>query len=98
MQWAMLFASMILISVGQGIASPTYTTLVAEAAPPDKRGEALGYQQSAGALARIAGPVIAGALFDSVGIGSPYLFGGALFLIALAAVWTVTRPVELKVP
>lgn len=93
MKWTMLFASMVLISVGQGIASPSTTALVAEAAPPDKRGEALGYQQSAGAFARIAGPIIAGALFDHVGIGSPYLVGGILFLIALVAVWSVTRPV-----
>ena len=92
-QWTVLFISLILISVGQGIASPSYTTLVAEAAPEDRRGEALGYQQSASALARIAGPVIAGALFDSVGIGSPYVFAGVLFLLALIAAWTVTRPV-----
>ena len=90
-QWAMLFASMVLISVGQGIASPSTTTLVAEAAPPERRGEALGYQQSAGAFARIAGPVIAGALFDNAGIGSPYLVGGVLFLVATATIWGITR-------
>jgi len=92
MQWAMLFAAMVLVSVGQGIVSPSATALVAEAAPADRRGEALGYQQSAGAFARIAGPVIAGALFDNVGIGSPYLVGGVLFIAALCAVWSVTRP------
>ncbi len=92
MQWAMLFAAMVLVSVGQGIASPSVTSLVTEAAPANKRGEALGYQQSAGAFARIAGPVIAGALFDHVGIGSPYLVGGILFIAALIAVWGITRP------
>lgn len=91
MQWVLLFTSMVLISVGQGIVSPSTTALVAEAAPPDRRGEALGYQQSAGAFARIAGPVIAGALFDSAGIGSPYLLGGVLFLAAIVAVWPVTQ-------
>ncbi len=93
MQWAMLFGAMVLVSVGQGIVSPSSTSLVAEAAPADRRGEALGYQQSAGAFARIAGPVIAGALFDHAGIGSPYLVGGILFVAALGAVWSVTRPV-----
>ena len=91
MQWVLLFTSMVLISVGQGIVSPSTTALVAEAAPPDRRGEALGYQQSAGAFARIAGPVIAGALFDSAGIGSPYLLGAVLFLAAIVAVWPVTQ-------
>lgn len=90
-QWTLLFVSLILVSVGQGIVSPSTTALVAEAAPPDRRGEALGYQQSAGAFARIAGPVVAGALFDSAGIGSPYLVGGLLFLAALVAVWPVTQ-------
>lgn len=96
MQWAMLFAAMVLVSVGQGIASPSVTSLVTEAAPANKRGEALGYQQSAGAFARIAGPVIAGALFDHVGIGSPYLVGGVLFIAALIAVWSVTRPAVIS--
>jgi MFS family permease len=95
MQWAMLFGAMVLVSVGQGIVSPSSTSLVAEAAPPDRRGEALGYQQSAGAFARIAGPIIAGALFDHAGIGSPYLVGGILFMAALGAVWSVTRPIVL---
>ena len=92
MQWVMLFGSMVLVSVGQGIVSPSATSLVVDAAPADRRGEALGYQQSAGAFARIAGPIIAGALFDHAGIGSPYLVGGLLFLAALGAVWSVTRP------
>jgi MFS family permease len=96
MQWTMLFIAMVLVSVGQGIASPSVTSLVAEAAPADKRGEVLGYQQSAGAFARIAGPVVAGALFDHVGIGSPYLVGGMLFLAALIAVWGVTRAANLS--
>ena len=97
MQWTMLFASLVLVSVGQGIVSPSTTALVAEAAPPDRRGEALGYQQSAGAFARIAGPVIAGALFDNAGIGSPYLLGAILFVVALLAVWPVTRSPQHEV-
>ena len=93
MQWIMLFISMAFISFGQGVASPSTTALVAAAAPPERRGEALGYQQSAGAFARIAGPVVAGALFDHVGVGAPYFVGGLLFIVALIAVWPVTEPV-----
>ena len=90
-QWTLLFISLILLSVGQGIVSPSTTALVAETAPPDRRGEALGYQQSAGAFARIAGPVLAGALFDRAGIGSPYLVAGVFFLIAVFIVWPITQ-------
>jgi MFS family permease len=62
------------------------TTLVAQAAPADRRGEALGYQQSAGALARIIGPIVAGLLFDHVGYGAPYMVGGVLTAIAVLLV------------
>ena len=90
-QWAMLFIALALISFGQGIASPSSTSLVTEAAPVDRRGEALGYQQSMGAFGRIAGPILAGAMFDSVGVGSPYIVGAVLFAVALIAIVTIPR-------
>ena len=49
----------------------------------DDAGQALGFQQSAGALARIAGPALAGRLFD-VRVPLPYLVGAGLTLAALA--------------
>jgi DHA1 family tetracycline resistance protein-like MFS transporter len=89
--WAPLFVVLFLVAVGQGVFGPSSGALVAELAPEEKRGEALGYQQSAGALGRVAGPVLGGVLFDAAGTGAPYLFGAALMLIALAAVWSLTR-------
>jgi MFS transporter, DHA1 family, tetracycline resistance protein len=88
--WPMLFLALFLLAFGQGIATPSTTALVTEAAPPDRRGEALGYQQSVGAFARIAGPITAGLLFDGVNAGTPYVIGGVLFFVALVAVWPVT--------
>ena len=90
--WATLVVSMLLLAFGQGVATPSITALVTEVAPPERRGEALGYQQSAGAFGRVAGPILAGALFDHVGVGSPYVVGGVLFVIALAVVPTVRVP------
>lgn len=92
MVWIMLFASMLLLAFGQGVASPSITALVTETAPPDRRGEALGYQQSAGAFARIAGPIIAGALFDHVGVGAPYAVGAALAVLAVTLLIASPRP------
>ena len=83
--WLVLFVALATLALGQGVATPSLTSLVAEAAPEDRRGEALGYQQSAGALARIAGPVAAGAVFDGVGVGAPYVVGGVLVVLALLA-------------
>ncbi len=92
MGWPMLLIALVLLSLGQGLASPSSTALVTEESPPDRRGEALGYQQSVGAFGRIAGPVLAGALFDHVGVGAPYFIGALLFAVALSGVWRITRP------
>lgn len=91
--WAPLFVVLFLIAVGQGVFSPSNSALVAELAPEEKRGEALGYQQSAGALGRVVGPVSGGVLFDAAGTGAPYVFGAALMLVAFVAVWSLTQPV-----
>jgi DHA1 family tetracycline resistance protein-like MFS transporter len=90
--WAPLFVVLFLVAVGQGVFGPSSGSLVAELAPEERRGEALGYQQSAGALGRVAGPVIGGVLFDAAGTGAPYVFGAVLMLVALAGVWSLTKP------
>lgn len=91
--WGALGVSLALLSVGQGLASPSLTNLVTEAALPERRGEVLGYQQSVGAFGRIAGPVIAGAVFDGVGTGAPYVVGAVLVGTALVAVVTLAESV-----
>jgi multidrug resistance protein len=80
--WPTLIVSLALLAFGQGLVSPSITALVADAAPPDRRGEALGYQQSVGAFARVVGPIMAGATFDHIGVAAPYLIGAALSVIA----------------
>ena len=89
--WWLLIVALAFLSVGQGIASPSVTSLVTDAAPVDRRGEALGYQQSVGAVGRVAGPAIAGAMFDRVSVGSPYFLGSVLLLVALVAAQSAVR-------
>ena len=86
-RWIVLVPALALLALGQGIASPTLTSLVANRAHDERRGEALGFQQAAGSLARIAGPAAAGLLFDHAGIPWPYLVGAALSALALALVF-----------
>lgn len=81
--WWALVPSLALLALGQGIATPTMTSMVVDRVPPDQKGQALGFQQSAGALARIVGPALAGKLFD-VKVGLPYAVGAAITLVALA--------------
>lgn len=88
--WPLLIASLLLLTVGQGLISPNLSALVAEGVSDDRRGEALGFQQSANALGRVLGPALAGLLYDRVTIGSPYLVGAALCAVALAvSTWRV---------
>ena len=87
--WVVLGAALLLIVVGSGVTNPSLTTLVANSAPADRRGEVLGFQQSAGALARVVGPPLAGLSFDHVSIGAPYSLGALIFLVAIAASWGI---------
>jgi DHA1 family tetracycline resistance protein-like MFS transporter len=95
--WLLLVPALVLLVVGQGLAAPTLSTLVANQAHDDRRGGALGFQQSAGALARIVGPAMGGALFEHVGVAAPYLVGAAMVAVALLLL-TALRPGAPGVP
>lgn len=89
--WLLLVLALALLVVGQGLLTPTLTSAVAGLASKN-RGTWLGWQQSAGGVARVIGPVLAGALFEHVGLGAPYVVGGVIVAIALTLV-----PVGLEV-
>ena len=89
--WPMLFVALFLLSLGQGMSGPSGRALVVELAPVERRGEAIGYQQGTAAFGRVAGPVMAGALFDHVGINSQFLVSGILIIFAVGSVWSITR-------
>lgn len=97
--WGLLFGSLAMLAVGQGCASPAITTMVADHAPADQRGRAMGFQQSAYAVARVIGPPLAGLLFDHVGVGSPSLAGALLCALSLAllVMWRLHRPADQPV-
>lgn len=88
--WPTLIVSLALLAFGQGVASPSITALVADASPLDRRGEALGYQQSVGAFARVVGPIMAGAMFDHVGVAAPYIAGAGLSAIACVLIRAIS--------
>ena len=84
--WTLLIVALALFTVGQGLVTPNLSSLVSGRVPDHRRGEALGFQQGVNAFGRVAGPAIAGVLYDHVSIGSPYLVGGALCGVALAVI------------
>lgn len=80
--WIGLVLALVLLTVGQGLLTPTLSSAVAGRAGRDT-GVWLGWQQSAGGAARVVGPLAAGALFQWAGMGWPYVVGAALAAIAL---------------
>ena len=91
--WALLIIGLLVLSVGQGVASPSLTEMVNHAAPPERRGEAMGYQQSSYAVGRVLGPPLAGSAFDRIGVWSPMVAGAAVTAMALCLVlvWGMHR-------
>lgn len=91
---AVLLVALAILSIGDGAVTPTTSALLSLASPADAQGETLGVAQGVGGLGRILGPIGAGALF-SVGIGVPFVAGGALVLLALLV---VARKLSLPSP
>ena len=81
--WPTMIVALLFMVIGAGISNPSLTALVADSAHEDRRGEALGIQQSASALARVIGPPLAGLAFDHVGIGAPFTFGAFIYVLAI---------------
>ena len=81
--WPTMIVALLFMVVGAGISNPSLTALGADSAHEDRRGEALGIQQSASALARVIGPPLAGLAFDHVGIGAPFTFGALIYVLAI---------------
>lgn len=80
---ALLVATGIL-ALFQGIFQPNLTSTLSQAAPPDEIGRVLGAAQSVSALARVVGPVMAGATFAAWHISAPFLLAAVVTLSALA--------------
>jgi multidrug resistance protein len=77
-----LAPALLLLVVGQGLVSPTLSSILAGKVGADRRGGVLGVQQAAGGLARVVGPLAGGLLFERAGVPVPYAAGAALMLLA----------------
>lgn len=63
---------------GMSLAMPNISALISRSTPPDRQGAMLGLNMATGSIARIFGPMIAGALFSGIGHDWPFLVGAAL--------------------
>ena len=67
----MLPAVAVLIAGGNGLIMPSLNALISRNSTAETQGMNMGFTQSAGALGRILGPMMAGALFETVSPATP---------------------------
>jgi MFS family permease len=79
---AVLLLPLALAAVGRALIQPALLSLVSVTAAARERGAALGTFQASASLARVVGPLVAGALYDRA-IGAPFALAGVL-LVAVA--------------
>jgi len=70
-----------LMSFGVAITIPLVPALVSKRSSSAEQGSMLGLTQSIGSLGRIPGPVIAGILFQGVGVAAPFVLASLLMLL-----------------
>ncbi len=77
--WQLALAALF-IPVGTALLFPVTTSMVSHRAPEGQTGMLLGLQQSFGGVARMLGPIWAGAAFQYIGIRSPFFLAAGLVL------------------
>ena len=67
---------------GMSLAMPNISAMISRASPPDRQGAMLGLNMASSSVARIFGPMIAGALFSGLGHDLPFVIGALLTIPA----------------
>jgi len=90
----LLTIGIIIFAAGEGFTSPTLLDLITHETDERSQGKVQGGSQSVQSIANIAGPVMAGTLYDHLGHGTPYLTGAGIILLVLGLL--VLVPPALK--
>jgi MFS transporter, DHA1 family, tetracycline resistance protein len=69
----------VLLAAGSGVSNPSASSLLSRASLASQQGQVMGVGQSLGALGRVAGPALAGWLFQ-VWAPFPFVLGGVMIL------------------
>jgi multidrug resistance protein len=90
---AVVLLALLVLGIFSGLAFATLSALISHAAPVDAQGGVLGVAASTSGLARVGGPILAGALFQYVDPSAPLVVGAALTAVCvLVATRSVLRP------
>ncbi len=79
---AVMFLALGLLSAGSGAVAATSSAIASLNADRKAQGETLSIVQSIGSLGRIIGPLLAGWIYARAGVGSPFMAGGLLIVVA----------------
>lgn len=93
---AMMFALVPFWSLAAGLTFPSLASLVSQESDVGSQGAMLGGQQVVGGIGRVLGPVWAGALFGTVGIGSPFLVGAGLVTVGAFIALRIPAPAHAR--
>jgi MFS family permease len=78
---SVLLLPLALCAIGRAISHPPMLSMVSLAASDERRGVVMGTFQASASLARVIGPLAAGALYD-VHVNAPFLLASAFMLLA----------------
>jgi multidrug resistance protein len=77
----LLFVAIAVMAIGNGLNTPSLSSLISRGASGEHQGGVLGVAQACGAFARIVGP-LAGTFALGFGVAMPYFIGGTVMLLA----------------
>jgi len=86
-----LMAASACLAFGMGLFNPSINAVISRQAATDERGGIMGVAQSGASLARIAGPLVGGALFGLYGRNAPYYAGAVLMVAGIALALRLPR-------
>ena len=89
--WRLLLP-LVVVSAGHALVMPNVNSITTKLARGESYGGALGATQSAGSLARVLGPALAGVLYDRLGMSSPYWVASLGMIAALGLALAVRQP------
>ncbi|NJN17291.1 MAG: TCR/Tet family MFS transporter [Oscillochloris sp.] len=87
-----------ILAAGSGLATPSLTSLISRRVGEHEQGSVLGGVQAMNSLMMVAGPLLAGVLFDAIAPVAPYIVGSVLIGGAGILVTSVLQPVLRTAP
>ncbi len=97
-RWAGFLVGGVLLAVGSGLFNPAMQALISRHCHAEEQGEVLGANQGMASLARAAGPILAGLLFEYIFPAMPYYVSAGLCLIVTAGIFIYRAKFALPAP